>query len=72
MTITEHTHTKKGFQMWIVQLAERVDRERFAAILAEAKTRGGWYSRKWGSTPGGFAFKDEATAQDFAAANVTS
>lgn len=66
-TISEHTHTKRGFQMWIVELAEKVSRERYSELLTEAKNRGGWYSRKWGTTPAGFAFKEEEQAQDFAA-----
>ena len=66
-TISEHTHTKKGFQMWIVTAGERVTRDTFQAWLTEAKSRGGWYSRKWGSTPAGFAFKDPDAARDFAA-----
>jgi hypothetical protein len=66
-TISQHTHTKKGFQMWIVAAGERVTRDTFQAWLTEAKSRGGWYSRKWGSTPAGFAFKSEDAARDFAA-----
>lgn len=65
-TIEEHTHTKRGFQMWIVSPAERVGRETFGDWLAKAKERGGWYSRKWGSTPAGFAFKDKSEAEAFA------
>lgn len=65
-TIEEHTHTKRGFQVWIVSPAERVGRETFGDWLAKAKERGGWYSRKWGSTPAGFAFKDKSEAQAFA------
>ncbi len=65
-TIEEHTHTKRGFQMWIVSPETRVDRETFSAWLAKAKERGGWYSRKWGSTPAGYAFKEQDAAQEFA------
>jgi predicted RNA methylase len=68
-TISEHTHTRKGFQMWIVQLAERVDRSEFDALLGAAKARRGWYSRPWNGTPGGFAFKVEAEALAFMAEN---
>lgn len=64
--IEEHTHTKRGFQMWIVSPETRVDRETFSAWLVKAKERGGWYSRKWGSTPAGFAFKEQDAAQEFA------
>lgn len=67
LTISEHTHTKKGFQMWIVQDGERVARDVFMARLQKAKDRRGWYSRAWAGTPGGFAFKDQAQAQAFAA-----
>lgn len=66
VTIEQHTHTKKGFEMWIVCLADRVERETYLAQLADARTLGGWYSRKWGATPAGFAFKDEAKAIEFA------
>jgi hypothetical protein len=64
-TIEKHTHTKKGFDMFLV-ITERTDREQYQLMLDEAKARGGWYSRKWGKTPGGFAFKDEQAAQEFA------
>lgn len=66
VTIEEHTHTKKGFQMWIVCQTERVEREIYLEQLATARTLGGWYSRKWGTTPAGFAFKDKGNAEQFA------
>jgi len=64
-TITEQTHSKKGFQMWIVSLTERVSRDRFSELLRTAKERGGWYSRKWEESPAGYAFKDKAKAEEF-------
>lgn len=64
-TISVHTHTKKGFLMFIVEQADRVERGEFMAQLDKAKARKGWYSRKWGSTPAGFAFKDQAQAVAF-------
>lgn len=66
-SIEEHTHTKRGFQMFIVIPAERLERDDFNRLRDAAKTAGGWYSRKWGSTPGGFAFKDKDAAEQFAA-----
>lgn len=66
-TIEEHTHTKHGFQMFIVILSGRVERDEFNALRDTAKDIGGWYSRKWGSTPAGFAFKEQETAEQFAA-----
>lgn len=64
--VEEHAHTKKGFQMWIVILADRVERGEFNALRDAAKDSGGWYSRAWGSTPAGFAFKDKEAAYAFA------
>lgn len=66
-SIEEHTHTKRGFQMFIVIPTERVERAEFNRLRREAKALGGWYSRKWQSTPGGFAFKESETAERFAA-----
>lgn len=66
-TIEEHTHTKKGFQMHIAIMGERVDRETYIDLLDAARTLGGWYTKPWGGTPGGFAFKDAAKAAQFAA-----
>ena len=68
MAIERHTHTKKGFDMWICPLADRVEREAFDAMLSEAKALGGWYSRAWGGTPAGFAFRSEEKARAFAKA----
>lgn len=67
VTIEQHTHTKKGFDMWIVILADRIERAEFMTLLDQAKDLNGWYSRKWGTTPAGFAFKDQTKAQEFAA-----
>jgi len=67
LEISEHTHTKKGFQMFIVSMAERVDRATYDSMLERAKGLGGWYSKPWGKTPGGFAFKSADAARNFAA-----
>ncbi len=64
-TLSDHVHTKKGFRMWIATAAERVERDEFDSMLDRAKALGGWYSRPWGGTPGGFAFKSEAAAREF-------
>ncbi|WOI35444.1 hypothetical protein R1T40_22155 (plasmid) [Tritonibacter scottomollicae] len=65
-TIEEHMHTKRHFQMWVVSPKERASREVFSMWLEKAKERKGWYSRKWGNTPAGFAFKCPEEAQTFA------
>lgn len=64
--IKEHTHSKKGFKMWIVVLADKVDRDTFNELRERAKTGGGWYSREWNDVPGGFAFKEREAAELFA------
>ncbi len=69
-TVSQHVHTKKGFDMWICTLAERVERADFDRFLAAAKALGGWYSKPWGGTPGGFAFKVEAKALEFIGADT--
>lgn len=64
-TIERHTHTKKGFDMFICTMSERVGREDFDRFLSAAKELGGWYSRAWAGAPAGFAFKVEAMALEF-------
>jgi phospholipid N-methyltransferase len=64
--IEEHTHTKKGFQMFIVIRPNRVSREEYLELLDRARSLRGWYSRKWGATPAGFAFKNAEAAKAFA------
>ena len=64
--IEKHTHTKKGFEMFVCPIPSRVDRSEFDKLLATARELGGWYSRAWGTTPGGFAFKRVAEATVFA------
>ena len=70
LRIEAHTHSKRGFAMWIVILPGRVERDEFDRLRAAAETLGGWYSRPWGKTPGGFAFKVQASAESFAASSA--
>lgn len=65
-TIYPRTHTKKGFRMFIVELPARVESDKFRDLLNTAKAARGWYSRKWGDSPAGFAFKDADAARKFA------
>lgn len=67
LRIEEHMHTKGGFAMFIVIMGERVERDIFDSLNNQAKAAGGWYSRPWGKTPGGFAFKDRTKAESFLA-----
>lgn len=68
-TLSAHTHSKKGFAMWIASIGERVERAEYDRLLIAAKALGGWYSRAWAGTPGGFAFKVQDNARAFVAAN---
>lgn len=66
IAIEEHTHTKRGFQMFICIMPGRVDRAEFDRLRNAAEALGGWYSKPWGKTPGGFAFKERDDAEAFA------
>ena len=70
-TIEEHMHTKRGIPIFICVLGERIERADFDAFRERAREHGGWYSRPWHGTPGGFAFKDRASAERFAACGRT-
>jgi hypothetical protein len=65
--IEEHTHTKKGFQMFIAVPQFEAEREDFLEWREQARVLGGWYSKKWGKTPRGFAFKSLEAAKEFVA-----
>lgn len=65
--IQKHKHTKRGFDMWLVVPVERLTEQQFQNAKDVCGNVGGWYSRKWGRTPGGFAFKSPEQAQEFAA-----
>lgn len=64
--IEKHRHTKKGFDMFMVILVAKVDRPKFESLRRSCERADGWYSRQWGRTPGGFAFKEEAKASEWA------
>lgn len=68
LAIEEHMHTKRGIPIFICVLHDRVSRADFDALRQAATSQGGWYSRPWRGTPGGFAFTDRASAERFAAA----
>ncbi len=59
-------HTKNGYDLFVVQLADRLSPEDYKKVLASAKKMGGWYSsfRGNGAIPG-FQFKDRANADAF-------
>lgn len=59
-------HTRDGYDLFVVQLADRLSKEDYNTVLASAKRLGGWYSsfRGNGAIPG-FQFKDKANAEAF-------
>lgn len=63
--IEKHEHTKLGIDMYLVLPESRLEPEQFNALRSMATAMGGWYSRKWGNTPGGFAFKSKQLAEEF-------
>jgi hypothetical protein len=64
--VIETKHTKTGQPLFVVQAAERVDREIYNQWNATAKRLGGWYSsfRGAGAVPG-FQFKTREAADAF-------
>ena len=59
-------HTQKGHDLWVIQLSDRVDREKYTELLSRAKRLGGSYSSyaKDGAIPG-FQFKSVEAANEF-------
>jgi len=64
--VSEQYHTRRKLTFWIVVPREKGTREQYETLRAECEVRDGWYSRKWGKLPGGYAFGNEADAREFA------
>ena len=64
--IVKTKHTKEGHDLFVVKLADRVDRDAYTTINAKAKELGGYYSkfRGNGAVPG-FQFRTEEQAKEF-------
>lgn len=66
MEMVETTHTKKGYPLFVVKVAERVDKDTYKDMLSKAKRLGGWYSSyKVGDAVPGYQFKDKESAEKF-------
>lgn len=64
--IVETKHTKKGHDLFVVKLAERVEREDYNTLNAAAKQLGGYYSAYRGNGAiAGFQFTTIENAQAF-------
>ena len=66
MVIRETTHTQKGHKVWVVQMSDRVEREKYLSFKERAQKLGGYYSAysRDGAVPG-FQFKSAEAAQQF-------
>lgn len=64
--LVETKHTRQGYDLFVVQLEKRVERDDYTRLLNAAKKLGGWYSsfNKAGAVPG-FQFKDKAAGEAF-------
>ncbi|MCI4650871.1 methyltransferase [Phaeodactylibacter sp.] len=68
MELKETKHTKKGYDLFVVELSDRVDREVFNELKGKAKRLGGWYSSyQGGGAIPGFQFKEKTAAEQFMA-----
>jgi phospholipid N-methyltransferase len=67
MTVSKHHHSKRGSDVWIVQMGERVGADKFKEMAEKARRLGGNWSREWKPTnsPAGFMFNTEKAASDF-------
>lgn len=65
--VIDAKHTKNGYDITVVQLERKVDRDVYEQLNAAAKKLGGYYSsyRGNGAIPG-FTFRDKSLAQAFA------
>ncbi len=61
----KHHNERRGFDYYLVTTTDRLTSNQYIAELARAKSTGGWYSRAWKGTPGGFAFKCAIKAAKF-------
>jgi hypothetical protein len=66
MEMVKTVHTQKGYDLWVVKMNDRVDKDTYTALNAKAKSLGGYYSsfRGAGAIPG-FQFKTEDAARSF-------
>lgn len=69
MEIVERPHEKRGHNVFIVTMGERVGTDTFKELAQKARRLGGNWSRAWKPTdsPAGFVFNDKASAEKFMA-----
>ncbi|MDG4721142.1 LPD38 domain-containing protein [Thalassospira aquimaris] len=68
MEIVETKHTRDGYDLFVVRLGDRVEKDVYKDLLSKAKQLGGWYSRYRGNgAVPGFQFKSRENAESFVA-----
>lgn len=65
-TVEKRHHDKRGRDIYVVTLPQRVDRDAFESLRDRCKAAGGWYCRAWRGESGGFAFERHPDAEAFA------
>ena len=67
MEIVERPHTKRGHNVFIVTMGDRVTGDTFKELAQKARRLGGNWSREWKPTdsPAGFTFNDRDSADKF-------
>jgi len=63
-------HTKKNANIFIVKPKVYMSPDKYKSVASAAKAAGGWYSRKFGTSPSGFAFETMEAADKFARDNA--
>ncbi|MBU1884974.1 hypothetical protein KKB80_12030, partial [bacterium] len=71
MQIVEQFHSKRGKNVYIVTMADRVERDAYQRLAAQARMLGGKWSREWKPThsPAGFMFNRREQAETFVNSN---
>lgn len=67
--IKEITHTKRQVNIFIASPVSKLERADFLSEKDRASSLGGYYSRKFGDSPAGFAFESLSIAEQFAGAS---
>lgn len=67
MEIVERPHEKRGNNVFIVTMGDRVSGDTFKELAGKARALGGNWTRAWKPTdsPAGFSFNDRKAAEDF-------
>ena len=66
LELVETRHSQKGYDLFVVKMTDRVEKDVYKDLVSKAKRLGGWYSRyNKGDAIPGFQFKDKDAAESF-------